>query len=71
MSSEEFIMPYAVLGHYPAGVVGSRTKEQNDAVMAKLAVVEAKLVKEGRLGPVARLKESARSGGAAKASHNS
>jgi hypothetical protein len=36
-------------------VVGAWTKEQDDAAMAKLAVVQEKLTKEGKLGPVARL----------------
>ena len=31
------------------------TKEEDDAVMAKLAVVQQKLADQGRLGPVARL----------------
>ena len=33
----------------------SWTKEEDDAVMAKLAVVQEKLAEQGRLGPVARL----------------
>src|ERR1019366_7375260 len=36
-------------------LVGSWTKEQDAAVMQKLAVVQDKLAKQGRLGPVARL----------------
>src|SRR5262249_50189873 len=37
------------------GVVCSWTKEEDDAVMAKLDVVHRKLVKEGRFGPALRL----------------
>jgi hypothetical protein len=36
-------------------MVGSWSKEQDAAVMTKLAVVQDKLTKQGRLGPVARL----------------
>lgn len=48
-------MLHAILCYKPAGAVESWTKEQDDAVMAKLAVVEQKLTKAGKLGPVARL----------------
>ncbi|MCX5494091.1 YciI family protein [Kaistia dalseonensis] len=48
-------MLYAILCYHSEDVVGSWTKEEDDAVMAKLAVVQEKLVREGRLGPVARL----------------
>jgi hypothetical protein len=48
-------MLYAILCYDSEDVVGSWTKEEDDAVMAKLAVVQDKLVKQGRLGPVARL----------------
>jgi hypothetical protein len=48
-------MLYAILCYDSEDVVGSWTKEEDDAVMAKLAVVQEKLVKQGRLGPVARL----------------
>jgi hypothetical protein len=48
-------MLYAILCYNSEAVVGSWTKEEDDAVMAKLAVVQAKLAEEGRLGPVARL----------------
>jgi hypothetical protein len=35
--------------------VGSWSKEQDEAVMKKLAVVQDRLTSQGRLGPVARL----------------
>jgi hypothetical protein len=48
-------MLYAILCYDSEDVVGSWTKEQDAAVIAKLDVVQDKLKKEGRLGPVARL----------------
>jgi len=48
-------MLYAILCYDSEDVVGSWTKEQDDAVIAKLDVVKQKLVKQGRLGPTARL----------------
>ncbi|MBB6250320.1 YciI family protein [Nitrospirillum iridis] len=48
-------MLYAILCYHREDVVGSWTKEEDDAVMAKLSVVHEKLAREGRLGPVARL----------------
>ena len=48
-------MQYAILCYHQEDVVGTWSKEQDDAVMAKLMVVQEKLVKQGRLGPVARL----------------
>jgi hypothetical protein len=48
-------MLYAILCYDREDVVGSWTKEQDAAAIAKLDVVQAKLAKEGRLGPVARL----------------
>jgi hypothetical protein len=48
-------MLYAILCYDDEEVVGAWTKEQDDAVMAKLDVVQQKLRKERRLGPVARL----------------
>ena len=48
-------MLYAMLCYHDEDVVCSWTKEEDDAVMAKLAVVQEKLTKQGRLGPVARL----------------
>jgi hypothetical protein len=48
-------MLYAILCYNSQDVVGSWSKEEDDATMARLAVVEKKLANEGRLGPVARL----------------
>ena len=48
-------MLYAVLCYHDEDLVGSWTKEQDAAVMQKLAVVQDKLTSQGRLGPVARL----------------
>ena len=48
-------MLYAILCYHDEDTVGSWTKEQDAAVMKKLAVVQDKLAKQGRLGPVARL----------------
>jgi hypothetical protein len=48
-------MLYAILCYHSEDVVCSWSKEQDDAVMARLAVVHKNLVMQGRLGPVARL----------------
>jgi len=48
-------MLYAILCYHSEDVVGSWSKAEDDAVMAKLLTVQAKLEKAGRLGPVARL----------------
>ena len=48
-------MLYAILCYHDEDTVGSWTAEQDSAVMAKLGVVQDKLAKAGRLGPVARL----------------
>ncbi|HKA78884.1 MAG TPA: YciI family protein [Xanthobacteraceae bacterium] len=48
-------MLYAILCYNDENVVGSWSKQEDDAVMAKLLVVTDKLAKKGRLGPVARL----------------
>ena len=48
-------MHYAILCYNSEEVVFSWTKEEDDAVMAKLAVVQEKLTKQCKLGPVARL----------------
>jgi hypothetical protein len=48
-------MLYAILCYHNEDVVGSWSKEQDAAVMQKLAVVQDKLRHQGRLGPVARL----------------
>lgn len=48
-------MQYAILCYHSESVVSTWSQEQDDAVMAKLGVVQDKLVKAGKLGPVARL----------------
>jgi len=48
-------MLYAILCYDSEDVVGSWTKEEDDAVLARLGVVEQELAAAGRLGPVARL----------------
>ena len=48
-------MLYAILCYHDEDFVGSWTREQDAAVMQKLAVVQDGLTKQGRLGPVARL----------------
>ncbi len=48
-------MLYAILCYDNEDVVGSWTKEEDDAVLAKLAVVQERIAAEGRLGPVVRL----------------
>ena len=48
-------MLYAILCYHDEDTVGSWSKEQDAAVMKKLAVVQENLAKQGRLGPVARL----------------
>ena len=48
-------MLYAILCYNDEDFVGSWSKEQDEAVMKKLAVVQEKLARQGRLGPVARL----------------
>jgi hypothetical protein len=48
-------MLYAILCYDSEEIVGAWSKEEDDAVMARLAVVQEKLSKQGRLGPVARL----------------
>ena len=48
-------MLYTILCYNSENVVHSWTKEQDDAVMAKLIAVQDRIAKRGRLGPVARL----------------
>jgi len=48
-------MLYALLCYHQEDVVCAWTKEEDDAVMAKLAVVQERLAAQGKLGPVARL----------------
>jgi hypothetical protein len=55
MNGDACSMLYAILCYHDEDTVGSWTKEQDAAVMTKLTVVQEKLAKQGRLGPVARL----------------
>jgi hypothetical protein len=48
-------MLYAILCYDSEEAVGAWTKEQDDTAMSKLAAVQDKLTKQGKLGPVARL----------------
>ncbi len=48
-------MLYAILCYNDEDVTGAWSKEEDDMVMARLAVVNDKLAKAGKLGPVARL----------------
>jgi hypothetical protein len=48
-------MLYAILCYHDEAAVGAWSKDEDDAVMAKLMVVHDKLARQGRLGPVARL----------------
>ena len=48
-------MLYAILCYHNEDIVGAWTKEEDDACMARLMVVQDKLKQQGKLGPVARL----------------
>jgi hypothetical protein len=48
-------MLYAILCYNDEDAVGAWTREHDAAVMTRLAVVQDRLAKQGRLGPVARL----------------
>ena len=48
-------MLYAILCYNSEAAVGAWSKEYHDETMARLHVVNDKLAKQGRLGPVARL----------------
>ena len=48
-------MQYAILCYHDEAVVGAWTREEDAAVMDRLAVVQDGLARAGRLGPVARL----------------
>ncbi|HEX2842578.1 YciI family protein [Hyphomicrobium sp.] len=48
-------MKYAILCYHAENVVCAWSKEHDDAVMGKLAVVQERRAKMGQLGPVARL----------------
>jgi hypothetical protein len=51
-------MLYAILCYDDEKVVGSFSKEEDDALMGRLTAVQQKLAVRGRLGPVARLKDT-------------
>jgi len=48
-------MLYSILCYHSEKVVGAWTAEEDAATIAKLAVVQQKLAKQGKLGPVVRL----------------
>ena len=48
-------MLYAILCYHDEDVVGAWSKAEDDAVLAKRALITEKLAARGRLGPVARL----------------
>ena len=48
-------MLYAVLCYNDENAVGAWTKEEDDACMAQLAIVQDKVAAKNRMGPVARL----------------
>jgi hypothetical protein len=48
-------MLYSLLCYHREDVVCSWSKEEDDAVMEKLAVVQERLARAGKLGPVVRL----------------
>jgi hypothetical protein len=48
-------MQYAILCYHDEKVTCAWSQEQDDAVMARLAVVQDRLARQGKLGPVARL----------------
>ncbi|WP_088344705.1 MULTISPECIES: YciI family protein [Rhodomicrobium] len=48
-------MQYAILCYHSEDVVCGWSKEEDEAVMGRLAVVQEKLTRQGKLGPVARL----------------
>jgi hypothetical protein len=48
-------MQYAILCYHDEKVTCAWSKEHDVAVLAKLAVVQERLTRQGKLGPVARL----------------
>lgn len=48
-------MQYAILCYHDEKVVCSWSKEEDDAVLARLASVHQRLAEQGKLGPVVRL----------------
>jgi hypothetical protein len=51
-------MLYALFCYNSEEIVGSWSKQEDDAVMAKLSAVNDRLIREKKLGPVARLMPS-------------
>lgn len=49
-------MPHVILCYNDEKVVTSWTKEEDDAVMARLAAVHDRLIAAGKLGPAVRLR---------------
>lgn len=49
-------MLYTILCYNSEETIGTWSQEEDDAVMARLAVVQDKLARNGKLGPVARLR---------------
>lgn len=48
-------MLYTILCYNQEAITSAWTKEEDDACMARLMVVQERLKKQGKLGPVARL----------------
>jgi len=48
-------MQYAILCYNSEATISGWTKEEDDACMTRLAVVQDSLIQRGKLGPVARL----------------
>jgi hypothetical protein len=48
-------MLYAILCYHDEAALSSKTRQQDDALMSDLHVVQGKLMAEGKLGPHARL----------------
>jgi hypothetical protein len=48
-------MQYAILCYHDENVVCAWSKQEDDAVMARLSHVQEKLAAQGKLGPVVRL----------------
>jgi hypothetical protein len=48
-------MHYAILCYHDEKVVSSWSKEEDDAVLARLGAVHERIARQGKLGPVVRL----------------
>lgn len=48
-------MLYSILCYESEALAGARTRQEDEAMMARLTLVQQKLKTEGKLGPVARL----------------